>query len=75
MQWISVEKELPLVDQTENGFIFDSKPVLVWTTNGYYIARYSKRFRSKSGELEFIAEFWDCQYKVSCWANLPEPPK
>lgn len=76
MNWINVENSLPVVDQSVNGYIFDSKPVLVWTDKGYFISKYTKRFQpGKNNTLEFLGEFWNCKYKVSHWAHLPDKPE
>jgi len=76
MTWISIKDSLPETNQSVNGYIFNSKPVLVWTKKGYFISNYTKRYQpGKNNILDFIGEFWNCTYEVTHWVELPDKPE
>lgn len=76
MSWINVKDRLPETDISKNGYIFNSKQVLVYTKKGYVVSNYTKRYQpGKNNTLDFIGEFWNCNTEVTHWMELPDKPE
>ena len=74
-EWISVEDRLPDVVVTTNSY-FETKTVLAWADDRcvfgcFKIYRYDNSFEFYGLDED---ETW-CNYEVTHWMPLPEPPK